>query len=454
MHYDVIVIGAGPGGVAAAKTLAAGGKKVAIVEDTQWGGTCLNRGCIPTKMLLGAVAPGEAARAQERLRGLKADIKVDFSALQARIARFLKGSSQTLGKNMAAMGIELVQGRGVLAGDGRVRVHAGESILELDADDIILACGSSNATFPGMAPDGDAVLDSTGLLQLSTIPKSLLVIGAGAIGLELGHFFAEMGSEVTLVEGAAHVAPLEDADIADELRKILKKRGIVCIEGVFAKSLASADGQAQLTLADGRILTAQKALLAAGRRPNTDGLGCGTAGVSLNHRGYVETDSCLRAAPRIYAIGDINGRVLLAHAAEHQARYAAAVILGREEGPYVQGPVPSCYYGLEIMRAGETAASLLAMGKTAVTVSRVPMSLNPIAQSWGTTHGFVKAVWDDGRLAGMAAIGHHVSQLVNVAMMLVRDGCDAAGVDRLMFAHPSLDEICVAALTAEKTKVS
>lgn len=454
MQYDVIVVGAGPGGIGAVKALAQAGKKVAIIENQQWGGTCLNRGCIPTKMLLGAVAAGEIARAQERQRVLKAQISVDFKALQARVARFIKGTSQAAGKNMAALGADLIQGTASLLGNGRVRVTAEDgTATELAAQDIVLACGSSNAAFPGMTPDGDCVLDSTGVLALQEVPESLLVIGAGAIGLELGHFYGEMGSKVTIVEGAAHIAPLEDADVADELRRILKKSGAAIVEGVFAKSLATVDGQAKLVLADGRELTAAKALVAVGRRPNTEGLGCEAAGVPLDRRGYVAVNECLEACPHVFAIGDVNGRVLLAHAAEHQARYVADRILGKTDAPYVQGPVPSCYYGLEIMRVGETAAQLTARGAENVTVSKFQLVGNPIAQAYGATQGFVKAVWEGERLAGMAAIGHGVSHLVTVAQLFILEGRTSESIHALMVGHPTLDESLVAAITAPKTAV-
>lgn len=201
------------------------------------------------------------------------------------------------------------------------------------------------------------------------------------------------------------------------------------------------------------MLTAAKALVAVGRTPNSDGLGCEAAGCPLNRRGYVQTDEYLQAAPHVHAIGDINGRVLLAHAAEHQAHYVARRLLGQEDGPYVPGPVPSCYYGLEIMRVGDTAAALLARGKS-VSVSQVPLSLNPIAQAGGLTGGFVKAVWDGDRLAGMAAIGHGVSHLVTVAQLLVMQGATPDNLHRIMFAHPTLDEIIPAAIAAKRTPVS
>lgn len=453
MNYDVIIIGGGPGGTKAASLLADAGKKVAIIEDSHWGGTCLNCGCIPTKMLLGAAAPAELIQAQQRLRVLKGESSVDFAALQNRIRRFLKGSSQTLARNLATRGVTLLEGRGECLGEGRVLVKTAEGEHEIQGTDIILSCGSRNAAFPGLSPDGDCVLDSTGVLALNEVPESLIVVGAGAIGLELGHFFGSQGTKVTIVEAAPHIAPLEDTDIADELRKVLTKSGKTCLEGVRAQSLETKDGQAELTLADGRVLTAAKALVAVGRKPNSDGLGCEAGGCTLDRRGYVQTDDCLQAAPHVHAIGDINGRVLLAHAAEHQAHYVARRILGLEEGPYVSGPVPSCYYGLEIMRVGDTAAALLAQGKS-VSVSQVPLSLNPIAQASGLTGGFVKAVWNGERLAGMAAIGHGVSHLVTVAQLLVMQGATPENLHHIMFAHPTLDEIVPAAIAAKRTPVS
>ena len=454
MNYDVVIIGAGPGGMAAAMALAKNGRKVALVEDTKAGGTCLNRGCIPTKMLLGGVAPLETVEAMKKLKVLKGELEVDFAALRARVDRFVNGSSQGVEKAVKALGIEYLIGRGRVTGPGKVVCEGAEGPVELEATDIVLAAGSRNASFPGMEPDGMCVLDSTALLESESVPESLIVVGAGAIGLEMGNFFAAMGSRVTIVEAAAHIAPLEDKDIADELRKMLKKRGQTCVEGVFAKSLVTGNGEAVLTMADGTVHRAAKALLAVGRKPNTDGLDCEKAGCVLNKRGFVEVNEHLEAAPHVYAIGDINGQVLLAHAAEHQAAYVVARILGGMEKPYDSGPVPSCYYGLEIMRVGKSAQELLKAGKTGIEVSKAPLVQNPIAQSHGLTWGFVKAVWEQGRLVGMAAVGHDVSHLVTQAQMLVREGRDPHNVHEIMFAHPTLDEILVRALEAPREAAS
>lgn len=454
MHYDVIIIGGGPGGTTAAKEAAAGGKKVALIEDRHWGGTCLNCGCIPTKMLLGATAPTALLRAQERLRTMKGTIDIDYKALQTRIGRFLKGSSQTLAKALAAAGIALYTGRGVCVGKGRVAVRSETGEEMLTADTIILACGSSSASFPGLSPDGEAVLDSTGVLNLPEVPESLIIVGAGAIGLELGDFFGTMGTKVTIVEAAPHIAPTEDADIAKEMERTLTKAGRVCIAGVMAKSLITKDGRAELTLGDGRVLTASKALVAVGRTPNTAGLDCEKAGCALKRRGFVEVNENLEAAPGVYAVGDVNGLTLLAHAADHQGSYVARRILGKEKGAYAPGPVPSCIYGgTEIMRVGQTAKALLAAGGK-VSVSQVPLTLNPIAQAAGASGGFVKVVWDGEAIAGIAAIGHGVSHLVTVAQLLMVGGYVPEKLHEVMFGHPTLDEIVPAAIRAPRVIVT
>ena len=451
--FDTIILGGGPGGTTAARILAQAGKSVALVERTHLGGTCLNCGCIPTKMLLGAVAPLALLHAQQRTRVAKGEIAVDFATLQTRVNRFTKGTSQTLGKGLASLGVTIFNGHGECIAPGTVRVHTEDGTTDLTAQYIILACGSSSAAFPGLTPDHDCVLNSTDLLGIESVPESLVIIGAGAIGLELGDFFSAMGSKVTIVEAAPHIAPLEDADVAAELRRALQKSGITCHEGARAKDLRTANGQAQLTLEDGTVITARKALVAVGRTPNTRELQAEQMGCKLNKRGYVETDDFLEAAPNVFAVGDVNGRVLLAHAAEHQAVYVAERILGQCSKKYQSGPVPSCVYGaVEVMRVGQTAEALLREGKS-VEVSQAPLSLNPIAQASGGTAGFVKTVWSEGRIEGIAAVGAGVSHLVMVALLLIKEGYTAQNLHEIMFAHPTLDEIVSMSILAPRVRV-
>ena len=452
--FDVLILGGGPGGTSAARLLAKGGKKVALAEDTHWGGTCLNCGCIPTKLLLGAVAPGALLAAQQRLRVAKGEIAVDYTALQTRVARFTKGSSQALAKELTGLGVTLLEGRGVCAGTAeglhRVRPEGKDGVTELAAAQVVLACGTSSAAFPGLTPDNDCVLDSTALLRIAAVPESLLIVGAGASGLEMGDFFRAMGSKVTIVEAAPHIAPLEDADVAKEMLRALTKAGVTCLEGARAKELRTVDGQARLTLEDGREITAAKALVAVGRTPNTRALAAESLGCTLNRRGYLAVDAHLEAAPGVYAVGDVNGLTLLAHAAEHQAGYVARRILGREFGAYASGPVPSCVYGsTEIMRVGPTAKELLREGR-AVSVSQAPLTMNPIAQASGHTAGFVKVVWEGERPVGMAAVGGGVSHLVSVASLLLAGDYTPEKLHTVMIAHPTLDEILPLAMNAPR----
>ncbi len=448
--FDVAIIGGGPGGTTAARILAQGGKKTALIESGLLGGTCVNCGCIPTKFLLAATAPGGGLHDHARMGVLSGEVTVNLAALQQRKDRFTKGSSVTLGKTLATAGVTVFGGKGTLTAPGKVKVE-GDNPVEIEAGAVILAGGSRSAAFPGLTPDGEAVLDSTMILGLDKAPESLIIVGAGAIGLEFGDFYAALGSQVTIVEGLPQVVPTEDVDIAEEFRKILQKAGRTIITGAKVTSLVTENGRAKLTLADGTVMDAEKALVAVGRKPNTENLGVDAAGGSLNPRGFVQTDDTLQSAPNLYAVGDINGRTLLAHAADHQGAYVARRILGLAHGDYVPGPVPACIFGhTEMMRVGKTAKECLAAGKK-VEVSKVPFSVNPIAQAHAANTGLCKAVWEDGALVGMAALGHGASHLVTAAQLLVIGKYTPETLHEFMFAHPTLDELLSAALNAPRT---
>ncbi|MGE4299689.1 MAG: NAD(P)/FAD-dependent oxidoreductase [Desulfovibrionaceae bacterium] len=467
MTYDVAILGAGPGGHEAALEAAALGLSTALVERAALGGTCLNRGCIPTKLFLGATAAAPELEAARRLKLADGSIAFDLPAIQTRKERFIKGSRQAVAAQCKNAGITLVQGAGRIAAPGELEVAGPEGTVERVAyRHLIVATGSRPATFPGLAADGGAVLDSDQLLDLATPPESLIVVGGGAIGLEMAEFLFRLGTAITIVEGQDRLAPTEDPEVGTALAKAHKRRGWTILTGAQVASLTTADGTAVLRLDSGEELTASKALLAVGRRPNTEGVGLAAAGVGLSgpgEAGWIATNEHLEAAPGIYAIGDANGRTLLAHAASHQGRYAARRIAGRESGPYAPPAMPSCVYGtVEAMRAGPTARQLVDAGK-AVAASESQLVANPIAQAHGAAHGFVRVLWtcpegaaapdEAWTVAGIMAVGHGVSHLVTQAVLMVEAGWTARDARRIIFAHPTLDEALAAALAAPRTPV-
>lgn len=446
-HFDIIVIGAGPGGYAAALLASQRGKRVALIEKQNLGGTCLNWGCIPTKLYLGATAHLEGLSAQSRLRLCSGSVQMDMGALRKRKNAFVAATHKGMACCLNTNGVALVQGQASLLDKNTLRV-TGETEQTLGFDTLIIAAGSTTNWFPGLEPDHARILDSTDLLDLDEAPASLAVIGAGAIGLEMADFWHRLGTSIHVIEAAPRIAPAEDEEIAQTLHGMLKRKKWNIVTGKRVAGLVNEGESVLVRLEDGTEIRVDKALVAVGRKPNTPGLGLDSAGVALTGTGWISTDEFLQAAPNIYAIGDVNGRTLLAHAAEHQARYAVLHALGESTAPYNPGPIPGCIYGsIEVMRAGHTAAELTAKGK-AVKISRANLGANPISQAHGQAQGLVKIAWVDGVVHGVTAVGHGASHLVTLAEIMVRDRWTAHTAHEHIFAHPTLDEALRDALIA------
>jgi dihydrolipoamide dehydrogenase len=293
------------------------------------------------------------------------------------------------------------------------------------------------------------VLDSTDALDLEEAPESLIVVGAGAIGLEMADFFSRLGVKIVMVEGCAQLAPAEDPELGEALRRFYEREGWEIHVGRNVTDLATRQGKAVLRFADGGALSADKALLAVGRKPNSAGLGLEALGVG-QYIGWLPVDECLRIAPDVYAIGDMNGKSLLAHAADHQARYAVAHAAGDISGPYAPPPIPACIYGhMEAMRVGPSVHEL--RSRRGIECSRGNMVANPIAQAYCATQGFIKVFWEAGRVCAISALGHGVSHLVGIAGVIVSQGWRAEDIHRVIWAHPTLDEALEAALSAPRS---
>jgi len=451
--YDLVVLGGGPGGFDAAAEAAASGLKTALVEAAELGGACLNAGCIPTKLWLGATEPIDELAAQAKARIAAGEVRVDFAALQARKDRHIAATRKAMVQRLAQLGVTLVPGRGRLAGEGLVEVAGPLTTSQLGYRNLIVATGSRPSSFPGLEPDGARVLDSTGFLALPEMPASLIVVGGGFIGLEMAQAAHRLGARITVLDVLPRLAGAEDPEIAKALESAFKRMGWDIRLGVKVASVTSRGDAAVLVLDGGEELTAGAALVAVGRRPNSADLGLEGAGARLAGPGYVVTDEHLCAAPHVYAVGDVNGRMLLAHAASHQAHYVVQRLLDRTAGPYESGPVPSILYGApEAVRVGSMAGELKAAGES-VLVSRAQLVANPIAQAHAATQGFVKCVWRQGRLIGVTAVGAGVSRLAVAATMMIKAGWTREDAEGFMFPHPTLDESLRAALLADKEAV-
>ncbi len=448
--FDLVVLGGGPGGLDAALTAAGLGLSVALVEKEALGGTCLNRGCIPTKLFLGAVEPAHSLAALGKFKLASGQVTVDLAALQDRKKKILDGTRKATGQKLKAAGVELVPGAGTIL-PGKVVMVRGEGWERtVHYGSLIVATGARPAAPKALAPDGDRILDSDAILELTAAPKRLAVIGGGFIGLELARFFSLLGAKITLLEALDRLLPLEDPEVSKALFSAHKREGWDIRLGARVAGLKSEGGEAVVALEDGTEVRADYCLVAIGRAPNTAGLGLEEAGAALDRRGFVATDPHLLAAEGIYVIGDANGRLQLAHAASSQGAYAARHAAAREKLPYSPGPIPWCVYGEpQVLRVGKSAADLKAQGAEPV-VSMAQLAANPICQAAAQTAGFVKCVWAYGRLQGVTAVGHAVSHLVSAATIMVSQGWHREDVERLVFAHPTLDEALREALLAEQ----
>jgi dihydrolipoamide dehydrogenase len=447
-HIDLLVIGSGPAGSRAALDGAAAGLSTALVESGFLGGTCLNNGCIPTKFLLGSTQILPSLEVPNKYRTASGDILFDLSALQARKDRFVKGSRGGLEKQLTEAGVTLFRGKAAFTGPHSVSVgpHGEEGETTLSFTRCIVAVGSMPASFPGLTPDGRTVLSSAGALNVKEVPESLLIIGAGAIGMELGEFFHRLGTKIFLVEGLPQILPAEDLDVSGVLQRHFLREGWSIHTGKKIVSVTTVDGVSRLIFESGEELSASLSLLAVGRRANTAGLGAEAAGVTVRPNGTLETDETLRCSEHIYAVGDCNGRTLLAHTADHQARYAVAHAAGLARVPYSPPAVPSCLYGaMEVMRVGPTEKELVRT-REPYEVSRAMLAENPIAQSSGQTQGFVKMLWAGSRLRAVCAVGHGVSHLVGASALLVERGLRRKEASPILFAHPTLDEALESAM--------
>ncbi|MDH4983336.1 dihydrolipoyl dehydrogenase [Hyphomicrobium sp. D-2] len=461
--YDLIVIGAGPGGYVCAIRASQLGMKVAIVEKRpRFGGTCLNVGCIPSKALLHASELYDEAGHAFADMGIEVKPKLNLPQMLAFKDDAVKGNTEGVAYLMRKNKIDHFHGTGRILGPGRVEVTFinGEQ-QEVDATSIVIATGSDVAQLPGIEIDEKAIVSSTGALSLEKVPKRMVVIGAGVIGLELGSVWRRLGSEVTVVEYLDRILPGNDLEVAKQLQRLLEKQGMAFklghkVTGVKKNGAAQAVSIEPAAGGDVDTLAADVVLVAIGRVPYTRGLGLSEAGVQLDKRGRVEVDAHYQSnVPGIYAIGDVIKGPMLAHKAEDEG-VALAELLAGQAGHVNYGIIPAVVYtSPEVASVGKSEEELQAKG-VAYNVGKFPFTANGRAKANKQTDGFVKVLADAAtdRVLGVHMVGANASEIIAEAAVLMEFGGSAEDLARTCHAHPTLTEaVKEAALAVEKRAI-
>jgi dihydrolipoamide dehydrogenase len=459
MTYDVIVIGTGPGGYVAAICAAQLGLKVAVVEKrATHGGTCLNVGCIPSKALLHASERYAEAADCFAAMGIKVTPTLDLAAMLAFKDDGVKGNVQGVEFLIRKNKIDAFHGGGRIVDSGKVEVtgsNGGKQTLETKA--IVIATGSEVAAIPGIAVDEKTIVSSTGALSLPKVPKRLVVIGAGYIGLELGSVWQRLGAEVIVVEMLDGIAPGLDGEVAKQFQRILAKQGILFRLGTKVLGVET-DGHACKVKLEPAKKGAQETLgcdvvlVAVGRVPNTQGLGLVELGVRCDNRGRIQVDPHFATSvPGIYAIGDVIAGPMLAHKAEDEG-IAVAEILAGQSGHVNYDVIPSVIYTApEVASVGKTEEELKEAG-IAYRSGKFPFTANGRAKVNRTTEGFVKVLADAATdcVLGVHILGADAGTMIAEAAVLMEFGGSAEDLARTCHAHPTLSEaVKEAALAAD-----
>src|SRR3954470_5755417 len=446
--FDAIVIGGGPGGYNTAIRLGQLGLTAACIDKRgSFGGTCLNVGCIPSKALLHASERFHEAHTDFARLGIKAQVELDLPAMMAQkdkvVGELTKGVEYLFKKNK----VEPIVGEARITAPGKVEVKTKDGSRSLTAKAIIIATGSDVAPLPGVTIDEKQIVSSTGAIALKEVPKKLLVVGAGVIGLELGSVWRRLGAEVTVVEFLDRITPGMDAEIGKAFQRVLQKQGFTFqlstkVVGVEKKKNGLVVTVEPAAGGEKSTIEADIMLVSIGRRPFTDGLGLDTVGVALDKRGRVITDSHFASnVAGIYAIGDCREGAMLAHKAEDEAVAVAELIAGKP-GHVNYDAIPSVVYTFpEVATVGKTEEELKAAG-IAYKVGKFPFTANARAKTIAATDGMVKILADakTDKVLGCAIIGPEAGNLVAEVVLAMEFGASSEDIARTCHSHPTLTE--------------
>ncbi len=445
--YDVVIIGGGPGGYNAAIRAGQLGLKAACVESrATLGGTCLNVGCIPSKALLHASEMFEVAKTDFAGLGIDATVQLNLPNMMGQKAQSVDALTKGIAFLFRKNKVDWIKGWGRLVGPGQVEVTGPDGATALSAKAVVIATGSEPSPLTGVEVDQKRIVDSTGALDLPEVPKHLVVIGAGVIGLELGSVWRRLGAQVTVVEYLDRITPTLDAETARTFQRALTKQGMVFelgakVTGAKAKKTGVTVTFEPVAGGEIRALEADYVLLAIGRRPVTEGLGLEAVGVKTDARGFIETDRFATSAPGVYAIGDVTHGPMLAHKAEDEA-VACIESLAGHAGHVNYSVIPNVIYTFpEVATVGATEEELKA-ANIAYKVGKFPFTANSRAKVNHEAEGFVKVLADaaSDRILGVHMIGPSVSEMIGEYCVAMEFGGASEDVARTCHPHPTRSE--------------
>lgn len=444
---DVIIIGGGPGGYVAAIRAGQLGGKVILIEKDDLGGVCLNRGCIPTKVMLSTADVYDTVLNRSKEFGITVgDVSLDYAKALDRRNKVVKQLVSGVGFLMKKHNVQVIKGTAKLTSRTEVEVTLADGKKQsVSARNIIIATGSEPVTLPIPGLEGENIWDSDGALNATAVPKSLLVIGGGAIGVEWGYMFAKLGAQVTIVELMSQLLPLTDAEVAAELKKVLEKDGIKILTESRVTKVERKKGLEAATVLTGESeqqIEAEKILVAVGRRPLSANLGIEELGIATDKGRIVVNERMQTNVPGIYAIGDVVGGLLLAHKASEEGVVAAENIMGRDSRMSYKSIPSAVYTTPEVATVGLSEDQAKEQGIDC-KVGKFFFRANGKALGLGERDGFVKFVVDAkyGEVLGCHMIGPHVTDLIHEVVIGMDSEATVEVIGRAVHAHPTLSEV-------------
>lgn len=450
-NFDIVVIGAGPGGYVAAIKASQTGKTVALIEKENLGGTCLNVGCIPTKTLIASALMLSKVKHAKDYGIETGPISFDYEKMKQRKDGVVERIRKSLGGLIQSNGITILKGKAEFSSPNELKVFGEENSL-IEFHKVIIATGSEPLDIPAFRCDHKKIFNSTSIMELTTLPKKIAIIGGGYIGCEFASLFAELGVEVTLIEALPSILALQGASLADVISKAFLKRGMTIVTGALVEGIDVAQDSVSVRLKDKPAVLADCALVAIGRRIVSDGLCLEKSGVQVGPKGEILVDEKMETnVPGIYAIGDVTGKFLLAHVASHQAIVAASNATGGSAHMNYAAVPAVIFTHPEIAMVGMSLEEAQNSGKE-INVGKFPFQALGKSIAAMETEGFAQVITEKktGRILGAQVVGHEAASLISQMAVAIQNELTIECIHETIHAHPTLAEAWLeASLLAE-----